>query len=89
MRMRPDQVPEPSQPSWPVSVPRAGLVTVLRLVRMTGLVTVTSVTQAWLRISHDTQDARIIPLQHLDNNHPHATAKHPQPGRPHACAVPS
>ncbi len=85
MRMRPDQVPEPSQPAWPMGVRSARLVAV----RMTGLVTMTSVTQAWLRISHDIQDARLIPLQHLDNSHPHANAKHPQPGRPHACALPS
>ena len=30
---------------------------------------------ATLRIPHDAQDARRIRLQHINNNHPHATAK--------------
>jgi hypothetical protein len=41
---------------------------------------------ASLRIPHDAQDARRIRLQHINNNHPHATAKGSQvlclrPGR--------
>ena len=31
---------------------------------------------ASLLIAHDAQDARRIRLQHLNNNHPNATAKH-------------
>jgi hypothetical protein len=32
-----------------------------------------------VRIAHDAQGARRIRLQHVDNSHPDATAKHPQP----------
>jgi len=33
---------------------------------------------AQMRIAHDAQDARKTGLQHVDNNHPNATAKHSQ-----------
>jgi hypothetical protein len=42
-------------------------------------VDVTRATGARLGIAHDAQDARTIRLQHIDNNHPDATANNPQP----------
>jgi hypothetical protein len=41
---------------------------------------------ARLLIAHDAQDARRITLQHLNNNHPNAVAKHSQTPRPGAAA---
>ena len=83
--MRPDEVPEPSQPAGAVGVRQPGPVAVVismtGLVSMAGLVSVASVTPARLRISHGIQDARKIRLQHLDNSHPHAAAKDPQQAR--------
>ncbi|MDX6334731.1 MAG: hypothetical protein QOG05_2071 [Streptosporangiaceae bacterium] len=46
-----------------------------------GLVGMADGTRSRLRISHGIQDARIIRLRHLDNSHPSANAKHPQPGQ--------
>jgi hypothetical protein len=43
------------------------------------LMKVTRAGGARLRIAHDAQNARAIRLQHIDNNHPYATASHPQP----------
>jgi hypothetical protein len=60
--MRLHQVPEPSQASWLVGVLMPGLVT------MPGFVP----------DPHDIQDAWIIPLQHVNNSHPGATANHAQ-----------
>jgi hypothetical protein len=71
--MRPHQVPEPSQASWPVGVVMPGLVLVPGLMTMTDL--------------HDIQDARIIRLQHVDNSHPGATANPAQPPRHQALAA--
>jgi hypothetical protein len=41
-------------------------------------VDVTRAGRSQLRIAHDTQDARTLRLQHINNNHPDATAKDPQ-----------
>ena len=50
-------------------------------VAVTGLVRVPVAVAVIVRIGHDTQDARNIRLQHVNNSHPHANAKHPQPGQ--------
>jgi hypothetical protein len=86
MRVRPDEVPEPSQRAAAPAACRPGpgpvavLVATAGLVGTAGPVGVASVTPARLRISHDIQDAWNIWLQHLDNSQPRATANHPQPG---------
>ena len=48
--------------------------------RVPVLVDMTSRARLW--IAHDAQDARNTGLPHIDNNHPNATAKHPQVPRP-------
>jgi hypothetical protein len=62
--MRAEQMPTPSCYSWPAGV------------NMPVPVGVTQAAVASLLIAHDAQDARRIRLQHLDNNHPGAPAKH-------------
>lgn len=59
-------MPEPSGASWRVRVVLPGFVSMSGLVPVPGL--------------HDIQDARIIRLQHVNNNHPGATASHAQRG---------
>ena len=90
MRMRPDQVPEPSQPSRSVSLGIPGAVGVDMpvpvpkmpgLVDMRGLLHASSARGTRLRISHDIQDAWNIRLQHVNNSQPGANAKHPQSGQ--------
>ncbi len=59
----------------PEAVPLHGPVNVGRLVNMA------IATGTRLRISHATQDACNIRLQHVNNSHPDANANHPQPQR--------
>ncbi len=61
----------------------AGLMGMARLGTMAvpALADMAAGTRTRLRISHDIQDAWIIRLRHLDNSHPHANAKYPQPGQ--------
>ena len=72
--MRAQYMPEPSGHSWPagmnVPVP----------------VGVIQAAVASLLIAHNAQDARGIRLQHLNNNHPDATAKDSQPPAPGTAA---
>jgi hypothetical protein len=49
---------------------------------MARLVDVDGTIQARLRVTHDTQDARPIPLQHVDNCDPDASAKDLRPDAP-------
>ncbi len=63
----------------PEAVPLHGLVNVSGLVNVGRLVNMAIATGTRLRISHATQDACNIRLQHINNSHPHANAKHPQP----------
>ena len=72
MGMGAQHMPQPVNHSWP-----AGMIMPMRL---PVLVDVTG--RARLRIAHDAQDARQTRLQHIDNNHPDATAKHSQTPRP-------
>ena len=44
---------------------------------------------AGLLVAHDAQDARRIPLQHINNNHPNATARDSQTSCPGIAAVTS
>jgi hypothetical protein len=86
MRVRPDEVPEPSQRAGargarrPGPGPVAVLAATVGTVGTAGPVGVASVTPVRLRISHDIQDACNFWLQHLDNSQPGATANYPQPG---------
>jgi hypothetical protein len=59
----------------PEAVPLHGPVNVGRLVNRA------IATGTRLRISHATQDACNIRLQHVNNSHPDANANHPQPQR--------
>ena len=65
MRMRAQHMPQPVDHSWP-----AGMV-------MHVHVAVAGTGWAKLRIAHSAQDARKNGLQHINNNHPNATAKDP------------
>ena len=78
MRMRPDQVPEPPQPTRPVNVrgPGSGRMSVPVPVIMA------SAARGRPRIRHGIQDARNARLQHLHNSHARANANDPQPGQP-------
>lgn len=69
-------VPVPVPGRVPVAVPLRVRVRVP--VAVAGLVDVACATRTRLPISHDTQDARNIRLQHLDNSYRGATANHPQ-----------
>lgn len=61
----------------------AGLMSGARLGAMAGssLADMAAGTRTRLLISHDIQDAWINRLRHLDNSHPCASAKYPQPGQ--------
>ena len=82
MRMWAQHMPETPDDSWP-----AGMGMLVR-------VGVTRAARAQLRIAHDAQDVRRTSLQHIDNNHPDATANHSQmimrysPSPAHARPVP-
>ena len=94
MRMRPDQVPEPSQRPRPVGLGMTGVmdVRVAGYGPVPGLapVNVAGAIRTRLRISHATQDARNIRLQHVNNSDLHASAKHlQQPGQADASSSPS
>ncbi len=78
----PDLVPEPSPPARPARVRRSGPVNMPVPAGMTGLANVAGAAQDRLGISHGTQDARNLRLQHLHNSHPGATAKDPQSRQP-------
>ena len=75
--MRAQRVPQSSQRSRPVgmTMPRIVGMTMLGLVDVAMLGTI----QAGLRITHSTQDARTIRLQHVDNSDPDASAKDLRP----------
>ncbi len=74
MGMRARHMPKPVDQSWP-----AGMVVPVPMpVDVTG--------RARLRIAHDAQHARNTGLQHLDNNHPDATAKGSQTPYPRRAA---
>ena len=74
-------MPEPGQASWPAGVMMPGLVTLPGLVTMPGLVSLPDL--------HDIQDAPVSRLQHVNNSHPGATAKHAQPGQAGPSAISS
>ena len=75
--MRTQHVPQSSQRSGPrdMIMPRNMGMTMLGLVH----VAMPGTIQAGPRITHGTQDARTIRLQHVDNCHPDASAKDLQP----------
>jgi hypothetical protein len=64
-------VPQPSQHSRPVGMIMPGPIGVI----VARLVDVADAIQARLWVTHDTQDARPIRLQHVDNCDPDASAK--------------
>ncbi len=71
--MRAQDMPEPSDHSRPAGVNMPVPVSMIRAA------------VPRLLIAHDAQDARRTRLQHINNNHPDATAKHwqtPGPGAP-------
>ena len=65
--MRAQPMPKPFDHSWPAGMNMPVPVGVIRAA------------VASLLIAHDAQDARTIRLQHIDNNHPDATANNSQP----------
>lgn len=64
--MRAQHMTKPVERFWP-----AGM-------NMRVPVCVTRAAVAYLLVAHDAQDARRIRLQHINNNHPNATAKKSQ-----------
>ncbi len=67
-------MPKPVKHPWP-----AGMIMVMPvIVGVAVIVEVTQATGGRLRIAHNAQDVRLVVLQHIDNNHPNATAKDPQ-----------
>jgi len=76
--MRAQPMPHPGQHARPIGVPMPALMIVIMkaLVLMTRAVAA----QVPLRIAHARQHARMPALQHTDNNHPEADARHPQQG---------
>ena len=63
-------MPKPVDHTWPAAMVMPVPVAMAVAVDVTG--------RARLRMAHDAQDARRTGLQHIDNNHLNAPAKHSQ-----------